>query len=340
MNIKKVIHLPLGSVLRSCVSALIGLFILASLVNCNSIIANGKENLNASPNLIRIGAFPSAHDSEPVFSTFTWTSIDVTQPNMQGDAHLLEPPDGTKILVDAGSVQGAPKLINFLRERKIERLHKVLITHPHVDHLEGIVPLLQAGIKVDEIYLNFYTPDLWDHWGVTPQMINKVQETLKHFKLEVRPIIPGLILYRNEKEKLKIEVLYQFTPENIPTAQPHLNDLSSLVLITHHRLKFLLAGDISKGMGAWYADQGNLTVDVLKVPHHGVSLAAPSFYAAVGAKTFVIPAPVSLWENKRRCAALYQVLQADPSIKTLVNGRDGHIRISSNGYSFQIKRGN
>jgi len=340
MNNKKVRYLPLGSILSSCVSALIGLLVLASLISCDSIVANGKENLNAASNLIRNGAFPSAHDSGSAYPSFSWTSIDVTQPNMQADAHLLEPPDGTKILVDAGSAQGAPKLISFLRERKIERLHKVLITHPHFDHLEGIVPLLQAGIKVDELYLNFYTPELWDHWGVTPQMINKVQETLKHFKLEVRPITPALILYRNIKDNLKIEVLYQFTPENIPIAKPNLNDLSSLVMITHHRLKFLLAGDISKGMGAWYADQGNLAADVLKVPHHGASRADPSFYTAVGAKTFVIPAPVSLWENKLRCATLYQVLEADPSIKTFVNGRDGHIRISSNGYTFQIKRGN
>lgn len=334
----------MGPIFSGFIAVLISLFVLASQINCDSIVANGKENLNASSDLICKGVFPEAHDSaplpgiksEPACPTFVWTSIDVTQPYVQGDAHLLEPPDGTKILVDAGSAQGAPKLIKFLSERKIKRLHKVLITHPHFDHLEGIVPLLQAGIQIDEFYLNFYPPILWDT-GATPQMISKVQETLKHFKIEVRPITPGLILYHNMKEKLKIEVLYQFTPENIPTAKPNLNDLSSLVMIAHHRLKFLLTGDILSAMGDWYANQGNLAADVLKVPHHGAGpIPPPSFYTAVGAKTFIITAPVALWENKQRCATLYQVLQADPSIKTLVNGLEGNIRISSNGYTFQI----
>lgn len=70
----------------------------------------------------------------------------------QGDAAVIELPDGAVWLVDAGGAPGAPgdlrvaarpgeEIARFLRERRIARVEVAIISHPHPDHYLGLAAL-------------------------------------------------------------------------------------------------------------------------------------------------------------------------------------------------------
>ncbi len=66
----------------------------------------------------------------------------------QGDSILIEFPPrmfiGRKtMLIDGGPRSSSENnVVKFLNEKEISKLHFVVLTHPHVDHYQGLRPIL------------------------------------------------------------------------------------------------------------------------------------------------------------------------------------------------------
>jgi competence protein ComEC len=81
------------------------------------------------------------------------TALDVGQ----GDANLLEFPDGAAWLFDAGGMVGNPidtgaaVVVPALRAKRRTRLEVIVLTHPHPDHFGGLSAVLRA-VEVGEIW--------------------------------------------------------------------------------------------------------------------------------------------------------------------------------------------
>ncbi len=75
----------------------------------------------------------------------------------QGDAALVEWPDGRRWLVDGGPP--GTDLLRYLRRRGIRRLDSVFLSHGHPDHYGGLVPVL-ASIEVGELVARGLVADL------------------------------------------------------------------------------------------------------------------------------------------------------------------------------------
>lgn len=86
--------------------------------------------------------------------TLRWIQFDVGQ----GDAALLRLPRGRTILIDGGDRTptrdyGANVILPYLHREGIHRLDLVIATHPHNDHIGGLVSVLKQ-IRVDRMAIS------------------------------------------------------------------------------------------------------------------------------------------------------------------------------------------
>ena len=70
----------------------------------------------------------------------------------QGDAFLVETPT-QNILIDTGDAKARKKLVAQLKKAGITRFERIILTHPHADHIGGVKAVLD-NFPVDEIIDN------------------------------------------------------------------------------------------------------------------------------------------------------------------------------------------
>lgn len=166
----------------------------------------------------------------------------------QGDAILLEPPDGAPVLVDAGSA-GA-EVVEDLERHGIERLAALAITHPEDDHDGGAADVL-ARIPTGRLAFARARP-------VTVAAARAAG---------ARPLrIAGGARLRSGS--LRLEVLWppsQRLAAQRGAALEDPNSLSLILLARWHGFEALLAGDAEAEAAPLAPGRG----EVLKVAHHG-----------------------------------------------------------------------
>ena len=69
----------------------------------------------------------------------------------QGDSALIRSPEGKLALVDAGPT--AHRAASLLRERGVERLDLVVITHHHADHYGGMLAVIER-VSPPKVFLD------------------------------------------------------------------------------------------------------------------------------------------------------------------------------------------
>lgn len=282
---------------------------------------------------------------------FEWVTINLPGP-IQGDAHLLRFNE-TYWLIDTGYREAANTVITFLKENNISTLDKIFISHPHFDHYGGIVPLLQSGIKIHEIYFNIPSKEfcLKEPWGCfyheISEIITKVEEyhiPIKRMKMgdnyEFQTLL-GTIL--PNYYRLKAEIIHLYENSNSPIGDLDFNDQSAIMLITHGSARFLFTGDLNAKLGFYLSksnDERIKNIDILKVPHHGAtSLAPDSFFYTTNPKYMIVPAHQRLWcEDRSNQVRSYTQDKNLLRLKNIfVAGFDGNIKVNSYGPNFNIK---
>ncbi|HEX7624536.1 MAG TPA: ComEC/Rec2 family competence protein, partial [Anaeromyxobacteraceae bacterium] len=238
----------------------------------------------------------------------------------QGDATAFVLPDGSAVLVDGGgeargrSDPGARDLVPWLRDAGIRRLSAVFLSHPHPDHLLGLVAVARA-FPIEHFFTNGRGGD------------DLAAEAL-------RALPPATVLRRGEvfeRAGVRFEALGP-PPGSEAWAE---NDASLVLRVVHGRVRFLLCGDVEReGEAALLAfHPGALGAAVLKVPHHGSPTSSgPALVAATRPEFAVItlgrdnrfgfPAPevVARWR-----AAGTLVLRTDEgAVRFLSDGRSVH----------------
>lgn len=61
----------------------------------------------------------------------------------QGDSELICLPTGETILIDAGLKSGSDRLTAYLKELGVDKIDILIATHPHTDHIGGMVKVIQ-----------------------------------------------------------------------------------------------------------------------------------------------------------------------------------------------------
>ncbi len=71
----------------------------------------------------------------------------------QGDAILIQTPEQT-VLIDTSDLDEQEKLRNELKKADVKRIDKLILTHPHADHIGGVKDVVLKDYEVGEVYDN------------------------------------------------------------------------------------------------------------------------------------------------------------------------------------------
>ncbi len=220
----------------------------------------------------------------------------------QGDAALLDLPDGSAVLIDGGGLVGSPVdtgervIAPTLRARRRDSLALAVLTHPHPDHFTGLASGL-TSVRVGA---------LWDTGqGERESVAGGYASLLASMRARGVPVVrPPDICGPHDLGGARLEVLAP-CPESLFDRNP--NDNSIVLRVTYGARAFLFVGDAEHEEEAdlvrLYGDR--LRADVLKVGHHGSrTSSSPAFLAAVAPREAIVscgarnrfghPAPTTL----------------------------------------------
>lgn len=198
----------------------------------------------------------------------------------QGDAILLQTPQGHQVLIDGGPEDFLlPRLSKWLPwwDRSIDAM---ILTHPEYDHISGFVSVL-GNFKVENIFWTGVEKDTNTFRMWRDAMEKEAAEGAKVFLAGAGDVMAW------GSEQNSIEIVY---PEEKDKKRSALNDTSLVAKLVAGKQIALFPGDISSKAEKDLLLRGiPLEADILKVAHHGSkSSSAPAFIAAANPAIAVI----------------------------------------------------
>jgi competence protein ComEC len=259
----------------------------------------------------------------------------------QGDAALVDLPDGRFMVIDGGgNPNGGPDpgravLLPLLRARRRGRVDVAVLSHPHPDHYGGLRALVDA-VEVGE---------LWDTGQAEAESETVLGGEMSEAELLLararergtRVKGPGELCGRPRRFGGAVVEVLAPCPGYSPWYDANNNSL--VVRIDYSNRSFLFTGDVeAEGEGLLLERAGGrLGADVLKVPHHGSgSSSTAGFVEAVGAELAVVsagafnmhghPAPAVV---RRLAGAGARVVRIDRAGGTVVTTDGEDLRVES-----------
>jgi competence protein ComEC len=201
----------------------------------------------------------------------------------QGDAALLDFPNGRFALIDTGrggEHPAARELRQLLAARRRSRIDLVVLTHGHPDHFGGLADLFEE-VAIGEIWLNAQLLRE-ERDGAMEALLNRALRA--RVTLRFAPELCGTI---HDFGGARVEPLWP-----CPRYDPGLalNDNSIVLRVIYGERSFLFTGDIESDAERRLIDIGMVPqVDVLKVAHHGSRTSStPGFLHAANPELAVV----------------------------------------------------
>ena len=253
--------------------------------------------------------------------TISWDMVNVNSGRLQGDAHVLRVGDKT-VLIDAGYYEPAKaELAPFLLKNGIKQIDYFFITHPHRDHYEGAIAVIEAGIPIRTMFFKEPARDVVDCCYSRSHLVWFVAKMIKMGTITKKPET-GFELDLPHASKL---ILLHAQEGNLPKAKVDVNDLSMVMKWSVLGKEVLFTGDLNHTVGDFLSTDARMKADILKVPHHGGrSLVPNTFYDRVNPKAALVPGPEWVWCGERGTQTRDWVEQA--RVPTWINGVDGHVQ--------------
>lgn len=181
----------------------------------------------------------------------------------QGDAVLIET-GAQKVLIDTGDADERDKLRRELGEAKVQELDKVILTHPHADHIGGMSVLLKE-YAVKEIFDNGMPS--------TSPIYRAYMKTVKEKKIPRRALAEGDTLDFGNGAVFKVLSPTKETVKkgNEKGYKHNPNNESVVGVLTYGDFSMLFTGDAEKEIEQELIKTHgrDLKVNLLKSPHHG-----------------------------------------------------------------------
>ena len=177
----------------------------------------------------------------------------------QGDSILIIFPNQKTMLIDGGDRDQSDSILSLLKEYNIEKIDNVVATHPHADHIGGLLNIIQ-NVPIGKIY-------------DSGQEHNT--QTFENYLdlIESKRIPFSLARENNEIDDIdsKVDIKIVNPPEPLFTGTGNdINDNSIVLKLTYGNFSILLTGDIGEISEERLVNNKNIKdIDILKVAHHG-----------------------------------------------------------------------
>ncbi len=205
----------------------------------------------------------------------------------QGESTLISFPDGRKMLVDGGGSHraggfdpGERLLAPALWLRGIRKLDYLVLTHPHPDHLNGLIFLVR----------NFTIGEFWESGTVVHiEEYRLLKTALAAQGVPVRRVNCSTGVIRIGSAR--IEPLAPASSDMVPDSRGsvELNDASIVFRLVKDDFSVLFTGDIGRPTERRLAGTPSaVRCDVLKVPHHGSRFSSSADFLAAAAPAVAV----------------------------------------------------
>ncbi|MBM9512120.1 DNA internalization-related competence protein ComEC/Rec2 [Desulfogranum marinum] len=249
----------------------------------------------------------------------------------QGNATLLQLPDGKNILIDGGGAHstrfniGRNVIAPFLRKQRIRHLESILISHPDSDHFNGI-PFLLRQFSPDTLYIN----------GQEEKDDKPYQRLLSIAQQQDVALIKGTagtIISTSRQYTLSCLGMRGLLDEH---KQWSSNEQSLVFLLRHGSRTFLFPGDIpATAEDILLTRHQTLATDVLLASHHGSITSSSATFIEKTRPQLIL---VSSGSSKKGLHPHSKHIRQwkKQKIPVLITAADGTITCNTNGKSLQV----
>jgi len=173
-----------------------------------------------------------------------------------GDSILIDTSE-KDVLIDGGYKSKGSDVLAYLDSESITRIHLMIATHVHADHIGGLIKVLNSTIIVDEVSINnqtYHTGTYTEFMGLAQNHTLIVAERGQVFSLT---------------DTINLTIFNPIQPLEFPESGDE-NNNSVVAKLQAGSVSFLFTGDAEADAEQSMLDADlNLQSDVLKVGHHG-----------------------------------------------------------------------
>lgn len=254
----------------------------------------------------------------------------------QAEATLLQFPDHSTMLIDGGGYLretgldfGQRYLVPALYALGVKRIDRLVLTHPHPDHLGGL-PAVAERFQIGELWQGA--------WSVEPGGdADHLHAALAQRGVPIRTFQPGV--WHLSFGGCQLAVMAPSVPDATADQENYdSNEASLVVRVSYDQFSALFMADAGLETEQRLLEQDLQPVSLLKVGHHGSRSATGEAFVralrprlaliSVGAgNRFGLPAPETLARLYRSGVQVYRTDQ------------DGTVQVASDGKDYRVTTG-
>ena len=251
-----------------------------------------------------------------------WHVINTNVGGGYGDANLIVIGDEV-VMIDVGQFSRKPtRTVKYLQQFEIDTIDHLFLSHPHSSFYGGIVPILQAGIRIKNIYAQAEPIAAMTNW----QHQLELTQTLEFAVSKSATIIEvqkGFDLSLPQGGRL--EVVHAWSPGQ-PVDSNSVDTTSMFLKFSIGESSVLFVGDIDGDTQNLPDSILTLKAEILKLPHTAESdQLSIEYFDNVRPQYLIAPSPKRRW-----CTEIGEEVRQwtiDRQLPTWVTGSNGNIRV-------------